>query len=78
MHGSPVHQKNGEQSVMILQNLNFVPNLLVNLFSISKALKNGFNLGSEDVAMKLMKEDTTVGERLYVDISSIKGDAMED
>jgi hypothetical protein len=27
----------------------------VNLLSISKALKNGFNLGNEDVVTKLMK-----------------------
>ena len=58
MHGSPVHQKSGAKIVIILQNLKFVPNLLVNLFSISKALKNGFNLGNEDFVMKLMKEDT--------------------
>ena len=55
-----VHQKYGENIVIILQNLKCVPNLLVNLVSISKALKNGFNLDNEDVVIKLMKEDTTL------------------
>jgi hypothetical protein len=41
--------------------LKFVPRLLVNLsFSISKALKNGFNLGNGDGVMKLMKENTAL------------------
>ena len=55
-----VHQKNGEQIVTILQNLKFVPSQLMNLFSISKVLKNGFNLGNEDVVMKLMNENTAL------------------
>jgi hypothetical protein len=42
------------------QGRKFVPELWVNLFSISKALKNSFNLGNEDVVMKLMKGNTTL------------------
>jgi hypothetical protein len=55
-----VQQKNGETFVVVLKNLKFVPELWVNLFSISKALKNGFNLGNEDIVMKLMKGNTTL------------------
>jgi hypothetical protein len=102
-----VQQKNGEQYVVVLKYEKFAPELWVNLFSISKALKNGFN---EDVVMKLIKGNTTLyfdrmpksknrlacsvakakqknsnkdwkgssitpGERLYADISSIKGES---
>jgi hypothetical protein len=55
-----VQQKNGEKFVVVLKDVKFVPELWVNLFSISKALKNGFNLGNEDAVMKLMKENTTL------------------
>ena len=55
-----VQQKNGEKFVVVLKDVKFVPELWVNLFSISKALKNGFNLGNEDVVMKLMKGNTTL------------------
>jgi hypothetical protein len=54
-----VQQKNGEKFVVVLKDVKFVPELLVNLFSISKALKNGFNLGNEDDVMKLMEGNTT-------------------
>jgi hypothetical protein len=37
-----------------------VLDLWANLFNIIKALKNGFNLGYEDVVTKLMKESTTL------------------
>jgi hypothetical protein len=50
-----VQPKNGDKFVVVLQNVKFVPDLWVNLFRISKAVKNGFNLGNEDVVMKLMK-----------------------
>jgi hypothetical protein len=46
--------------VVVLKDVKFVPELWVNLFSMSKALKNGFNLGNEDVVMKLMKGNTTL------------------
>jgi hypothetical protein len=54
-----VQPKNGDKFVVVLQNVKSVPDLKVNLFSISKALKNGLNLGNEDVVMKLMKGNTT-------------------
>jgi hypothetical protein len=55
-----VQKKNGEKFVVVLKDVKFVPEQLINLFSISKALKNGFNLGNEDVVMMLMKEDKTL------------------
>jgi hypothetical protein len=55
-----VQQKNGEKFAVVLKTVKFVPELWVHLFSISKALKNGFNLGNEDVVMKLMKGNTTL------------------
>ena len=51
-----VQQKNGEKFVVVLKDVKFVPELWVNLFSF----KNGFNLGNEDVVMKLMKGKTTL------------------
>jgi hypothetical protein len=35
--------------------VKFVPDLWINLFSIGKALKNGFNLGNDGETIKLMK-----------------------
>jgi hypothetical protein len=55
-----IQQKNGEKIVVVFKGLKFVPELWLNLFSISKALKCGFNLGNEDVVMKLMKGNTTL------------------
>jgi hypothetical protein len=54
-----VQQKNGT-FVVVLKDVKFVPEIWVNLFSICKALKHGFNLGNEDVVMKLMKGNTTL------------------
>jgi hypothetical protein len=50
-----VQQKNEENFLVVIKDVRFVPELWVNLFSISKPLKNGFNLGSEDVVMKIKK-----------------------
>jgi hypothetical protein len=48
-------QKNGESLVVTLHDVKFVPDLWINLFSIGKALKNGFNLGNDGEKIKLMK-----------------------
>jgi hypothetical protein len=48
-------QKKGESFVVTLEDVKFVPDHWINLFSIGKALKNGFNLGNEDETIKLMK-----------------------
>jgi hypothetical protein len=37
-------QKNGEKLIVTLENVKFVPELWITLFSIGKAVKNGFNL----------------------------------
>jgi hypothetical protein len=55
-----MQQKNGEKCVVVLKGVKFVPELWVNLFSISKILQNWFNHGNEDVVMKLMKGNTTL------------------
>jgi hypothetical protein len=46
--------------VVTLEDVKFVPDLWVNLFSIGKALKNGFNLGNEGGTIKLMKGKTVI------------------
>jgi hypothetical protein len=48
-------QKNGMSLVATLEDVKSVPDLWINLFSIGKALKNGFNLGNEGETIKLMK-----------------------
>jgi hypothetical protein len=48
-------QKSGESLVVTLEDVKFVPDLWINLFSIGKALKNGFNLGNDGETIKLMK-----------------------
>jgi hypothetical protein len=37
------HTENGEKLIVTLENVKYVPELWINLFSIGKALKNGFN-----------------------------------
>jgi hypothetical protein len=41
--------------LITLQDLKGVPDLWINLFSIGKALKNGFNLGNDGEKIKLIK-----------------------
>jgi hypothetical protein len=55
-----VYQKDGEKFVYVVQKVKFVSGLWLNLFSIRKALKTGFNLGNEDVVMKLLTGNTTL------------------
>jgi hypothetical protein len=47
--------KNGEKLIVTLENVNFVPELRINLFSIGKALKNAFNLSNDGEIIKLSK-----------------------
>jgi hypothetical protein len=53
-------QKSGESLVVTHEDVKFVPDLWINLFSIGKALKNGFNLGNEVETIKLMKGKTVI------------------
>jgi hypothetical protein len=53
-------QKNGESLIVTLEDVKFVPDLWINLFSIGKALKNGFYLGNDSETIKLMKGKTEI------------------
>ena len=53
-------QKNGEKLVITLQDVKHVPDLWINLFSIGKALKKGFNLGNDGEKIKLIKGNVTI------------------
>jgi hypothetical protein len=53
-------QKNGEKVIVTLENVKFVPELWINLFSIGKALKNGFNLSNDVKMIKLSKGSVTL------------------
>jgi hypothetical protein len=41
--------------LLTIQEVKYVPELWLNLFSIEKALKNGFDLGVDGERIKLMK-----------------------
>jgi hypothetical protein len=53
-------QRNGESLIITLQDVKFVPDLWINLFSIGKALKSGFNLGNDGEKIKLMKGNVVI------------------
>jgi hypothetical protein len=48
-------QKDGTTVDVILTEVQYVPKLWVNLFSIGKALKNGFNIGNKGIKIFLTK-----------------------
>jgi hypothetical protein len=52
-------QKNGEKQIVTLENLKFVPELWIILFSIGNALKNVFNLNNYCEIIKLSKGNVT-------------------
>jgi hypothetical protein len=53
-------QKNGDKLIVTLENVKYVPELWINLFSIGKALKNGFNLSNDGEIIKLSKRNVTL------------------
>jgi hypothetical protein len=53
-------QKNGEKLIIKLESVKFVPELWINLFSIGKALKNGFNLSNDGEIIKLSEGNVTL------------------
>ena len=55
-----VLQKNGEKLIVTLENVKFVPDLWINLFSIGKALKNGFNISNNREILSLTKGNVTL------------------
>jgi hypothetical protein len=52
-------QKNGEKLIVTLENVKYIPESWINLFSIGKALKNGFNLSNDGEIIKLSKGNVT-------------------
>jgi hypothetical protein len=55
---SCVLQCGGRKLEITLENVKFVPELWINLFSINKALTNGFMIGNDGVLIKLTKGET--------------------
>lgn len=53
-----VIQKDGSTQDFMLTDVNFVRELWVNLFSIGKALQNGFNIGNKKIRIFLVKGNT--------------------
>jgi hypothetical protein len=53
-----VMQKDGSTQDVVLTDVKFVPELWVNLFSIGKALQNGFNIGNKGIRIHLEKGNT--------------------
>jgi histone deacetylase 1/2 len=53
-------QKDGSSIDMILEDYKFVPELWVNLFSISKALKRGWNIGNKGTNIFLTKGQSKI------------------
>jgi len=53
-----VKQRDGISFQITPQEVKFVPELWINLFSINKALKNGFQIGSDGIIIQLTKETT--------------------
>jgi hypothetical protein len=51
-------QKNGEKLIVTLENVKYVAKLWINLFSIGKSLKNGFNLSNGGEIVKLCQRET--------------------
>jgi hypothetical protein len=51
-------QKDGASQEMLLTDCNYVPDLWVNLFSVGKALKNGYTLSNRGVIVTLQKNKT--------------------
>jgi hypothetical protein len=52
--------KNSEKLIIMLENVKYVPKMWINLFSIGKSLKNGFNLSNDGKIIKLSKGNMTL------------------
>jgi Zinc knuckle len=55
-----VRQKDGKYFNIVLKDCKYVPDLFVNLFSITKTLDSGWKLSNEGVKIKLSKSNTTI------------------
>ena len=59
-------QKDGSKQSIMLKDCRFVPELWVNLFSVNKALSNGFKISNEGLTIKLKKKNTEIKfDRVY-------------
>jgi hypothetical protein len=55
-----VTQLDGRKFVVSLKNVKFVPGICSNLFSLNKALMNGFTLANDGVIVSLTKKHVTL------------------
>jgi hypothetical protein len=55
-----VTQLDGRKFVVSLKNIKFVPGICSNLFSLNKALMNGFTLANDGVIVSLTKKQVTL------------------
>ena len=55
-----VLQTSGTQQHIVLNEVQFVPDLAINLFSITKALDNGWNVSNQNVMVSLEKHKTKI------------------
>jgi hypothetical protein len=55
-----VIQKSGTSGTFVLTEVKYVPGIFVNLFSIGKALKNGFKISSKGCIISLRKGDSVI------------------
>ena len=55
-----VTQLDGKKFVITLTNVKYVPEICANLFSLNKALKNGFKLSNSDIIVSLTKKHVTL------------------
>ena len=51
-----VEQKDGKKSEVVLKNVNYVPGLWSNLFSITATIKQGCKVSSKGLELKIKKE----------------------
>jgi len=55
-----IQQENGRELTVTLDKVKYVPELWINLFSIGKALQNGFNIRNDGQIIKLTKDSVTL------------------
>jgi hypothetical protein len=55
-----VSQLDGRKFVVTLKNVKYVPEICSNLFSLKKALKNGFKLTNDEVIVCITKKHVTM------------------
>jgi hypothetical protein len=76
---SCVKQYDEKKTEITLENVQFMPHLWINLFSIDKALKNLFMIGNEGILIKLTKREMKLvfDHRLNTKVGFMSGIKME-